>query len=251
MIVPDATLNDLMLNMVWMYNYDNSEQRTATEGAEGIGVHGIHFPLYFYERLFFMVILNFLLFLSSAADDAAVNINIWLTSSEDNLDQEGSGLVIYDKVAETGWRQEGSGMLLRGEWYDMSARFMGSKNTTVAYRQNRMVLFNSELYHRTAPLHFRPGYKNRRINLTYLYGVRINDRLVHRRALAGRARPDIAGGEEEEDTVGKKGEKERKKVKEEVKKVERKVEKKERKKKHKKRKKKPKPERPTSSRLEL
>jgi hypothetical protein len=33
-------------------------------------------------------------------------------------------------------------------------------------------MFNSDLYHETAPLDFREGYENRRINVTMLYGKR-------------------------------------------------------------------------------
>jgi hypothetical protein len=43
---------------------------------------------------------------------------------------------------------------------------------TVAYRQNRVVIFNSDLFHETAPFKFRKGYTNRRINLTMLFGDR-------------------------------------------------------------------------------
>jgi hypothetical protein len=34
-----------------------------------------------------------------------------------------------------------------------------------------MVLFDSSLYHRSDSLRFKQGYKNRRINLTLLYGT--------------------------------------------------------------------------------
>ena len=33
-------------------------------------------------------------------------------------------------------------------------------------------MFNSDLYHETAPLDFHEGYENRRINVTMLYGRR-------------------------------------------------------------------------------
>jgi hypothetical protein len=32
------------------------------------------------------------------------------------------------------------------------------------------VIFNSDLFHETAPFTFKRGYKNRRINLTLLFG---------------------------------------------------------------------------------
>jgi hypothetical protein len=42
----------------------------------------------------------------------------------------------------------------------------------VPHRCNRAVIFNSDLIHRTDDIRFRPGYENRRINVTFLYGVR-------------------------------------------------------------------------------
>ena len=42
----------------------------------------------------------------------------------------------------------------------------------VPHRQNRCVIFNSNLFHRTATLSFKPGYRTRRINLTLLFGTR-------------------------------------------------------------------------------
>ena len=42
----------------------------------------------------------------------------------------------------------------------------------VPYRRNRAVIFNSDLFHRTDDLDFAPGYENRRINVTMLFGER-------------------------------------------------------------------------------
>ena len=40
----------------------------------------------------------------------------------------------------------------------------------VPYRENRAVLFESRLFHKSDAPEFAPGYKNHRINLTFLYG---------------------------------------------------------------------------------
>ena len=45
-----------------------------------------------------------------------------------------------------------------------------AQSTRVPYRENRCVLFDSSLIHITDELHFKPGYENRRINVTLLYG---------------------------------------------------------------------------------
>ncbi len=42
----------------------------------------------------------------------------------------------------------------------------------VPYRENRAVMFESRLYHRSDAPHFAPGYENHRINVTLLYGCR-------------------------------------------------------------------------------
>jgi hypothetical protein len=42
----------------------------------------------------------------------------------------------------------------------------------VPYRENRAVLFESRLFHRSDAPHFAPGYENRRINVTLLFGRR-------------------------------------------------------------------------------
>jgi hypothetical protein len=35
-----------------------------------------------------------------------------------------------------------------------------------------VVIFNSDLFHRTDDIRFRAGFENRRINVTMLYGTR-------------------------------------------------------------------------------
>jgi hypothetical protein len=46
----------------------------------------------------------------------------------------------------------------------------GWRNVTVPYRQNRAVIFDSALFHRSGRVSFKPGYANRRINFTLLFG---------------------------------------------------------------------------------
>ena len=48
----------------------------------------------------------------------------------------------------------------------------GARAVTVPYRANRAVLFDSDLFHATDSVRFSPGYENRRINVTLLYGQR-------------------------------------------------------------------------------
>jgi Flp pilus assembly protein TadD len=104
------------------------------------------------------------------ADFAAVNVNFWVTPDAANLDPEGGGLVVWDKEAPLDWD-------FATYNNDQAAirRFLdetGARAINVPHRQNRVVIFNSDLFHATAPLTFRDGYENRRINITMLYGRR-------------------------------------------------------------------------------
>lgn len=108
------------------------------------------------------------------ADVAAVNLNFWLTPDEANLDPDSGGLVIWDKEAPADWRfgdfNSGDGgrqQRIRDFLHDS-----GAQRVVVPYRQNRAVLFNSDLFHRTDDIRFKEGYENRRINITLLFGQR-------------------------------------------------------------------------------
>ena len=46
------------------------------------------------------------------------------------------------------------------------------KKTIVPYNENRVVIFNSNLFHETDNIEFQEGYENRRINGTMLFGKR-------------------------------------------------------------------------------
>jgi hypothetical protein len=130
----------LELHMHWAYKYDSGMK-------QGISVH---------------------------ADQAAVNLNVWITEDEANLDAESGGLVVFHTPAPRDmppqvYNDEGKLGVTRA----MLERD-GFANTTVPHRANRMVLFQSDLFHRTDDFAFRDArYEDRRINLTYLYGERL------------------------------------------------------------------------------
>lgn len=128
-------IRDHPLQTMWGYKYD---ARYA-----GIGVH---------------------------ADVAAVNVNFWITPDEANLEPGTGGLVVYTHDAPKNWDfrrfNRDSEEIYR---YLESA---GSEKVTVPYRANRAVIFDSDLFHETDAFHFKPGYENRRVNVTMLYGTR-------------------------------------------------------------------------------
>ncbi len=108
------------------------------------------------------------------ADFAAVNVNFWITPDEANLDPEHGGLVIWDAAAPLDWdfaRYNAADGDIRDFLTTQNA-----KSITVPYRANRAVIFDSDLFHETDTIRFKPGYENRRINVTLLYGRRQSSR---------------------------------------------------------------------------
>lgn len=132
-------IGNLPLQTMWAYKYDSRHP--------GIGLH---------------------------ADEAAVNVNFWITPDAANLDPERGGLVIHTRDAPPDWgfrRFNADAQAIR--------RYLQSEGSTavrVPYRANRAVLFDSDLFHETDEFRFRSGYENRRVNITLLFGRRRQDR---------------------------------------------------------------------------
>ena len=107
------------------------------------------------------------------ADFAAINVNFWITPDDANLDPSSGGLVVYDIDAPLHWDFR----TYNGR-SDVISSFLERQHAspvTIPYRQNRAVIFNSDLFHGTDTVRFRPEYENRRINVTALYGEREED----------------------------------------------------------------------------
>ena len=128
-------LGDHPLRQMWAYKYDQE--------LTGIGVH---------------------------ADSAAVNVNFWITPDDANLDKASGGLKVWRKCAPMDWDFEAfnrqPAKLL--DWVHET----GAEEVVIPYRSNRAVIFDSNLVHRTDDFQFAPGYENRRINITMLFGSR-------------------------------------------------------------------------------
>ena len=104
------------------------------------------------------------------ADFAAVNVNFWITPDDANRDPQSGGLVVWDKAAPLDWsfaRYNRSPDQIR----EFLAR-EGATKQVIPYRANRAVIFDSDLFHETDRIDFKDGYRNRRINVTLLYGRR-------------------------------------------------------------------------------
>ena len=102
------------------------------------------------------------------ADAAAVNVNFWITPDEANLNPDSGGLEVYTREAPLDWDFE----KYNRDQEALKAFVADGDSRLVPYRQNRAVVFNSNLVHRTDSLAFKDGYENRRINVTMLFGLR-------------------------------------------------------------------------------
>ncbi len=135
---------DYPISKIWAYKYD-SRAKNVNSSLGGIKVH---------------------------ADFAAINVNFWITPSEANLNPESGGLIVYDVEAPKEWDFKTYNL----GYGKIREELNKSKGNTqvIPYKANRAVVFNSNLFHETDTYEFKEGYENRRINVTMLFGNRVN-----------------------------------------------------------------------------
>ena len=102
------------------------------------------------------------------ADFARVNVNFWVTPDAACADPATGGMVIYNHPVPKSWTFADYNS--NPEKLQAYVKVHGAKAQRVPYRENRCVMFDSSLIHVTDELHFKPGYENRRINITLLFG---------------------------------------------------------------------------------
>jgi hypothetical protein len=115
------------------------------------------------------------------ADFAAVNVNFWITPTEANADYDKEkgvgktgGMWIWDAGAPPDW----DFIKYNGDDKKEVMKYLEkqqSKAVYIPYKYNRCVMFDSNLFHKTADVNFLPGFDNKRINVTMLFGTREND----------------------------------------------------------------------------
>ena len=114
------------------------------------------------------------------ADFAAVNVNFWITPTEANLDYDKErevgktgGMWIWDTGAPPDWDFP----RYNGDDKNEVIKYLEENNSNavyIPYKYNRCVMFDSNLFHKTADVNFLPGFDNKRINVTMLFGQREN-----------------------------------------------------------------------------
>ena len=106
------------------------------------------------------------------ADAAAVNVNFWITADSANLDPTCGGLIVWDKEAPRDWDFAAyNSTALQSGIVDFLKQ-SGAEAKKIPYRENRAVIFNSDLFHESDTCVFRDDYESRRLNITFLYGRR-------------------------------------------------------------------------------
>jgi tetratricopeptide (TPR) repeat protein len=102
------------------------------------------------------------------ADNSNVNVNLYITADEANLDTDSGGMEIWDAVApdmQTMRKLNGS--------EDMVRTFLertGARRFVVPHRANRAVIFKSTQFHKTDRFRFKNDYLSHRINISMLFG---------------------------------------------------------------------------------
>ena len=116
------------------------------------------------------------------ADPAVVNVNIWLTPDDALINSEGArdqaGLVVYTVAPSLDWSHAKYNGASGRDAVRELLKENNYENVTVPYKQNRAVIFDSHLLHHSGKIQFKKGYKNRRINLTLLFGRKENNECV-------------------------------------------------------------------------
>jgi hypothetical protein len=105
-------------------------------------------------------------------DQAAINLNLWLTPPLANQDPDSGGLLVYDTPVPADWDFASYNQPER--LLELQA-FLQARQASVyriPYRQNRAVIFRSDRLHEVDHLRFRPGFLNMRTTLVMLFGKR-------------------------------------------------------------------------------
>jgi hypothetical protein len=132
-------IGDHLLTNIWAYRYNNQ--------SKGVAAH---------------------------ADEGAVTFNLWITPDDANLYPDSGGLIVYTKDQPYDWdwefynKMKGSTLVEE----NITNFLADADKLTIPHRENRASLFHSNLFHKSEKIHFREGYENRRVNITFLFGAR-------------------------------------------------------------------------------
>ena len=129
-------LGDHHLADIWIYRYNNQ--------SEGVAAH---------------------------TDEGAVTFNFWITPNDANRIPDGGGIIVYTKEQpyDWNWRHYNREKYTPAVSREIAEFLADADTITIPYRENRAVLFRSNLFHKSEQIHFRDGFENRRMNITLLF----------------------------------------------------------------------------------
>ena len=107
-------------------------------------------------------------------DQGKVTFNFYISLDDANLNTDHGGMVVYTKEQPYDWDWH---LYNRNKYHpdirhEIDAFIDSAETLVVPHRQNRALLFNSNLFHRSDHLHFRDDFVSRRMNVTMLFGKR-------------------------------------------------------------------------------
>ena len=103
------------------------------------------------------------------ADQASINVNFWITPEEGNLNKNKGGLRIWNKLPPENSDFNYYNSVDNSPGIRKMLKDNNVDNMVIPYKENRAVIFNSQLFHETDDFEFNESYENRRINITFLY----------------------------------------------------------------------------------
>lgn len=101
------------------------------------------------------------------ADQSDISLNFWITPDSANLQPGTGGLDMWDVAAPDDWTFHDYNH--GGKDIQAFLRREGARQTSIAYGENRALLFRGSIFHQTAAIHFAQGFENRRRNVTMLF----------------------------------------------------------------------------------
>lgn len=142
-------VGDLPLVHMWAYNFDSKKEKRRRSGVD------------------------------KHMDSAMINLNLWLTPDDANLNPTSGGLIVWlkDLFSDENNPNQKTFPFHEIQNSEFGNNFLkGSEhlNVTIPYKRNRVVIFNSALWHTTDDYQFSKSHEKRRINLTFLFGKNKN-----------------------------------------------------------------------------
>ena len=83
-----------------------------------------------------------------------MNLNLWITPDSANLDAQSGGLIVYKQQPPLHWSTDQTNNMGR-DFSALRSELEKGQVVRVPFKQNRMVMFTSNLWHETMPFKFK------------------------------------------------------------------------------------------------